>query len=414
MTPYLQQRTLYPPQILRRPSSHLGLVVVIPAYDEPYVLLSLLSLQKCAAPACGVEVIVVLNDGKNAPEAVKERHRMQFQTLSSWAAAESTPQLRFHILYKQDLPKKHAGVGLARKIGMDEAAWRLQRAKNPGGIIACFDADSRCATNYLQALELHFKNEPETQACSIHFEHPLEGADFPEAVYEAIVEYELHLRYYIQAQRFAGFPFAYHTVGSSMAVRADAYQQQGGMNRRKAGEDFYFLHKFIELGHFSELFSTKVIPSPRPSQRVPFGTSKAVGELLATAETYQTYAPQSFVDLKAFFTQVPLLYDGKPEIVPESIADFLETVDFQRKLKEIRAHTSTQEAFVTRFYRWFNAFMLMKYVHYSRNHYYNNIPVVEAAKWLLSETGQPQPDSLSAKALLLVYRQLDQMGYRHE
>ncbi len=411
MTPYLQQRTLYPPQVLKRPSHNLGLVVVIPAYDEPYLLLSLLRSQKCALPGCCVEIIVVLNDGEGAAASVRERHRMQFQTLTNWAFAESRPELSFHILYKSGLPKKHAGVGLARKIGMDEAAWRLQRAGHPSGIISCFDADSRCMPNYFQALELHFKNEPETQACSIHFEHPLEGADFSEEVYAAITEYELHLRYYVQAQRFAKFPFAYHTIGSSMAVRASAYQKQGGMNRRKAGEDFYFLHKFIELGHFSELFSTKVIPSPRPSQRVPFGTGKAIGELLATAESYTTYAPQSFLDLKAFFTKVPLLYEGDIPELPESITAFLKTVAFQQKLAEIRGHTSTPDAFGHRFYRWFNAFMLMKYVHFARDHFYANVPVTEAASWLLEAYGQAAFRGLSAKALLLQYRELDKLGY---
>ena len=38
-----------------------------------------------------------------------------------------------------------------------------------------------------------------------------------------------------------------------MAVRADAYLRQGGMNRRKAGEDFYFLNKFMVLGGYGEM-----------------------------------------------------------------------------------------------------------------------------------------------------------------
>jgi len=39
-------------------------------------------------------------------------------------------------------------------------------------------------------------------------------------VYGAIAAYELHLRYYVQALRYAGFPHAHHTVGSCLAVRA--------------------------------------------------------------------------------------------------------------------------------------------------------------------------------------------------
>ena len=88
---------------------------------------------------------------------------------------------------------------------------------------------------------------PRSPGCSIYFEHPLHGPLEPK-VYEAIAAYELHLRYYVQALRYAAFPYAHHTIGSSMAVRADAYAKQGGMNKRQAGEDFYFLHKIIPLG----------------------------------------------------------------------------------------------------------------------------------------------------------------------
>jgi hypothetical protein len=67
-------------------------------------------------------------------------------------------------------------------------------------------------------------------------------------VARAITSYELHLRYLVHAMRWAGHPFAYQTVGSSMAVRRKAYLSLGGMNTRQAGEDFYFLQKFIEVG----------------------------------------------------------------------------------------------------------------------------------------------------------------------
>ena len=66
MTPYLQERSLYPPLIHRRPSPLLGIVVVIPCYDEDYLQLSLMSLQKCNRPQCDVEVIVVINHSETA------------------------------------------------------------------------------------------------------------------------------------------------------------------------------------------------------------------------------------------------------------------------------------------------------------------------------------------------------------
>jgi hypothetical protein len=142
-------------------------------------------------------------------------------------------------------------------------------------VIACFDADCTCDPNYLAATENFFQSQPSAPGASIYFEHPLDGENR-----EPIALYELHLRYYVEALRYAGFPHAYHTIGSSMAARADPYFKQGGMNKRKAGEDFYFLHKIIPLGGFGEINDTRVIPSPRASHRVPFGTGRAPAPLV--------------------------------------------------------------------------------------------------------------------------------------
>jgi hypothetical protein len=409
MTGYLQQRTLFPPQIQSKPSLNLGLVVVIPAHDEPFLLLSLMSLKKCDLPECDVEVIIIVNESEKASEAIKERNRQMAEQAAAWTQKNNRPRLKFSVLH-HSLPAKHAGVGLARKIGMDEACWRLERARNPQGVIACFDADSRCTPNYFQAIEKHFKENPDAPACSIYFEHPLAGADFDEPVYQAIAEYELHLRYYIQAQRYAGFPHAFHTVGSSMAVRGSAYQQQGGMNKRKAGEDFYFIHKFTLLPGFGVLNTTRVIPSPRPSHRVPFGTGRAIQEITRQKGDYQTYAFENFEELRAFLRLLPDLYRKNTEILDSLHAPllhvFLETQDFTQKLEEIKHHSSSYVTFQNRFFRWFNAFLVMKYLHFARDRGRADVPVTLAASALLNKLDVVY-ESLEDKDLLTHYRNLD-------
>jgi hypothetical protein len=67
---------------------------------------------------------------------------------------------------------------------------------------------------------------------------------------------------------------------------------------------------------------------------------------------------------------------------------------------------ASREAFVKRFFRWFNAFRLMKYTHFARDRFYPDIPVTRAAGWLLNELGISE-DASSAKELLLRYRNLD-------
>jgi len=42
------------------------------------------------------------------------------------------------------------------------------------------------------------------------------------------------------------------------------------MNRKQAGEDFYFIQKLMPLGGYFALNSTAIYPSPRESSRVPF------------------------------------------------------------------------------------------------------------------------------------------------
>ena len=400
MNRYLQTRTIFTKQIHNRVSENLGLAVVIPAFDEPFLLLSLMSLKKCDLPACDVEVIVIINDSEKTSPEIKSQNFETYKLAKEWAEKNSKPRLKFHILYFPDLNPKHAGVGFARKIGMDEACWRFGKLKNRNGIISCFDADSKCEQNYFKAIEAHFKNNSKSPACSINFEHPVFGADFEPETYAAIVDYELHLRYFVEAQRWAGFPFAYQTIGSSMAVRVHDYQKQGGMNRRQAGEDFYFLQKFIELGKFTECNTTTVIPSPRPSHRVPFGTGKAVNDIVNSKGEYETYAPESFKDLKIFFEKVDGLFqidrtefEDFLKALPESISSFLKSISFEDRVVEIQENVSNQKAFSNRLFRWFNAFQLMKFMHYSRDNFHKNISIGNAAKWIFQERGWENQNS---------------------
>ena len=296
-------------QIATRPEEDLGIVVVIPCFNEPDLIGCLEAIWVCARPKCSVEVIVILNSPAGCGAKIASQNQVTLKAADEWITQHCHPRLAFYTLDFPGLPARHAGVGLARKIGMDEALRRFDDVGRPEGIISGFDADCRCEPNYLTALERHFQENPRSPGCSIYFEHPLKGP-LPPPVYRAIAVYELHLRYYVQALRHAGFPHAHHTVGSCMAVRAGAYRNQGGMNRRKAGEDFYFVHKIIPLGGFTDLTATTVYPSPRPSDRVPFGTGKAVGDILSGREI-KTYPLEAFLDLKQLVERVPaLVRDG--------------------------------------------------------------------------------------------------------
>lgn len=409
MTAYLQEKVTKPPLFTDPPSPALGMVVVVPCCHEPDLLRSLSALKRCQLPDCDVEVITIVNDAENAPAAVRAHNRATYEQTLLWARQNSSFRLRFLVHYEAGMPQKHAGVGLARKTGMDEACFRFAKCGAKDGIIVCFDADSLCDENYLREIHRLFEQHPHCPACSIYFEHPLDGDEFEPQVYQAIARYELHLRYYVNAQRWARLPHAFHTVGSAMAVRNLAYQQQGGMNRRKAGEDFYFLHKFTHLDGFRELNTTKVIPSPRPSDRVPFGTGRAVGKILQNHGRLFTYNPECFRQIKTLIQQD--LYNTHPTLpaLPSLIEQFLQQQGFSEKWREIIGHTASEKSFYHRFFRWFDAFMVMKFAHYAQDNGLADLPVEEAAHWLLCQLGQTDcpPDAMH---LLLRFRELDRKG----
>ena len=390
------------------PSEKLGLVVTIPCYNEAELIKSLASIAYCHPGRYDAEVIVVINHSTDAPEPIKKQNKATYQAAEEFAGLYNTDHLTFHILL-EELPPKHAGVGLARKIAMDEAARRLDMVGKANGIIACFDADRLCEDNYLLTLEFYFEAHPKAPGCSIHFEHPLTGGLSP-VHYEAIIDYELFLRYYVHALRYAGFPHAYQTIGSSMAVRNNVYQKQGGMNRRKAGEDFYFLHKIIPLGDFGEIKRTKIIPSPRQSDRVPFGTGKAVNDWLNKG-SLETYYPKSFEDLKKFYTKLNLVEDYNLllnkwlESLPESIIEFTQTIDLRMHVERIKRNSRDLNSFKMNFHRWFDGFKVLKYVHFARDHFYPNLPIKEACDWLFEQQGLPKQES--AMEMLLHLRQVD-------
>jgi hypothetical protein len=403
---YLEKYAFRPKLISGKVDSDLGLVVVIPCCNEQALIGSLQSLYNCQKPDKKVEVITVINASENSAEEVVNQNRKTFREALEWSEKHVDDWISFYFIEENSLPKKHAGVGLARKIGMDEAVRRFDEVGNGKGLIVCFDADSKCEQDYLVEIEKHFKSNPNSPACSIHFEHPIHGDEFDQTIYSGIAQYELHLRYYKNCLKYAGLPYAYHTIGSSMAVTKDAYQKQNGMNKRKAGEDFYFLQKIIPLGGFTEIKTTKVIPSPRMSDRVPFGTGRAMQEWLNSDQSEMTsYNIQSVEALKFFVSEVPKLYAEVEFVVDESIMKFLDTVDFESNLINIRENSRSKEHFVELFFKWFNAFKVLKYMHFARDNHYPNTRLTLAAKDLLNLLEKPDADSI--KGLLEKYREID-------
>ena len=398
------------------PHPDLRYIVVIPCFFEPLLADTLNSLWSCKQPKGAVEVLVVINAPVDAPDKEIEQNKQTLASVKEWAESHSRSRFRTFTTSELLLPEKYAGPGLARKIGMDEAVYRFSRLDRPDGVILSLDADCTVKANYFTEIERQFKQAPDTKACSIRFEHVDRGPAFDPQTLEATLAYELHLRYYIQAVRNTGFPHAYHTIGSCFCVKAETYVKQGGMNKRKGGEDFYFLQKIIPLGNFHEINKTCVYPVARLSDRVPFGTGIAVWKNILYGKEQMTFHPESFPALAVLFSKPEQLFRAGHETVnaylealPDHIKLFLRD-EFESRIAEINANTAYPESFRRRFFLWFNMFKILKYLNFAHEGHFDKQPVNQAADALLRDMGTfkapATPEKPDTAELLAVYRKI--------
>ena len=401
--------------IREQPADDLRFVVVIPSFNESGLHHSLDSLFHAHPVDHSVEIVVVINWPEDAGEEIREINLALYRQYSEMFAPSPGNRIQCHFILAGDLPSRYAGAGLARKTGMDEAVRRFVAAGTYDGIILSFDADTTCQPDYFTALKQHFDDHPGVSGCNIRFEHPLTGEDFPPEVYHAVAFYELHMRYYLRGLRRTGHPNVYHTVGSAFAVRTDSYCRQGGMNRKKAGEDFYFLQKLFDEGNFSECNSTTVIPSPRPSNRVIFGTGPSVSAYLRTGLEPLTFHPSSFVPMEIFLKDSANLfragdqeYDRFISGQEDNMQDFLRMNDVRKVVQEINANAASPAMFHKRLLRWFNMFRMLKFLNHARQGI-APVPVTAAARMLLEYEGI-KTGVADAGELLRTYRELELAG----
>ncbi|MFT6882319.1 MAG: hypothetical protein ACJAVY_001116 [Marinoscillum sp.] len=374
------------------------MIVVIPVHNEPDIKTALNSLHQCLSPNCDVAIFIIINASTDDQEGI------HFQNANTVDQINNI-QINYNQYFKSlMLPPAKAGVGLARKIGMDEAV-RFFEHNQKDGIIICYDADCICDPNYLIEIEAYYRDKKHLLGL-IHHEHVLNGINR-----EPIINYELYLRYYVNALRWSGYPHALQTLGSCITVRSRAYQKQGGMNKRKAGEDFYFIHKMVPLGGVREINNTTIYPSDRISDRVPFGTGHAIGKYLDNPDQdYPIYNPLIFQDLKSINEDLKLCFD-EPSIwlkaLPESLKVFCKQNLFEEALLKIISQAGSYDNFIDRYYQCWDGFQVLKYVHFARDNFFANTGIDQSISWLFQQKAIPIIDNSDRSEALLKLREID-------
>ncbi|MFO7617513.1 MAG: hypothetical protein R6V75_09700 [Bacteroidales bacterium] len=372
--------------------------VVIPAYKEDAILSSIRSLLACDPPGVRWEILVHVNYPENADErAIKVSIRSDGEVRDFAAGLTGRGDVRIHSILSPGLPARHAGVGLARKIGMDAVAGRFAQVGRPDGVVVAFDADSTCSDNYLREITGFYQKNRAARAANLYFEHPLDPDENGQPPLP-IIEYELYLRYFRLALEMTGHPHAIHTVGSSFTVRADTYARVGGMGRHKAGEDFYFLHKCLPLGHFYEINTVSVYPSARESDRVIFGTGAAIRKQMQTGGGLDVYGLDSFTPLKELFSRATDYFDEPDGFAADcrrwserfpALSTFLLEQDAARQIDRMIRDSASAGTFVDKFFAWFNAFRVLRYLNQANGSHNHKKPVTEEAGRLARSLGIP-------------------------
>jgi hypothetical protein len=372
LTKYLQTRAIQGPwRIVGCPETGFAGAVVIPALAESAHLFDTLRSLAANPPELLARflVLVVVNHREDAlPDDMEDNYGTllrlatggpEFAPLRlSWVDAAS-PGL--------EMPAKAGGVGLARKIGLDLALTRLDfSVQSP--LLICLDADTLVEPSYLPALSRHFRNSGCGGAIIPFCHRPGESAEQQ----LAITRYELFLRSYVLGLALAGSPYAFHTVGSAMACTASAYIRMGGMNRRPAAEDFYFLQQLHRTAGVEQLRGTLVHPSPRPSHRVPFGTGRSISRTLwEDPGAVMFYQPECFRILGDWLKTATGSPDRKAvamlaeaAAVSPYLAGYLEGAGFTGVWESLRKNHREAKALRSAFHGWFDGLKTMKLIHH--------------------------------------------------
>ncbi len=393
-------------------------VVVIPALAESDSLFHTLASLAANPPeeqSRTAILVVVNNRGKETigPEE-REDNQRTLQVLRALSAGQAPPRglldgpaedaakglpglLNLAVVDAAspglELPEKTGGVGLARKIGLDRALDILSPRQGEQALLFCLDADTLVERNYLSSVRGFFtKRGP--GAGVVRFRHRRTG---DEEERRAIVCYEIFLRYYVLGLKHARSPYAFHSVGSTMVCTPEAYVAVRGMNRRKGGEDFYFLNKVAKVTAVGDIRATTVHPAARPSGRVPFGTGRRVVRFLEGGQSeYVLYDPRIFFLLRSWLRTVGEnpgendreLLTRAGDIHP-GLERFLRERGFPGAWAKIGENGKNERQRLSQFHGWFDGFETFKLIRFLSREAFPPLPMFQALQAFLHRSAVP-------------------------
>jgi len=352
--------------------------LIIPCFDEAENFLDHVLPRGMA----DLLVIVVVNAPQNAPEESLARTARLMGSLTGGGSRmigvvpySGTHNVDVLVIDRASNGRRvppRQGVGLARKIGADISLKLYQRGSIIEPWLYSTDADATLP-------EVYFTTQLEPEAVNLFgFHHKSQDPH----LHASGQLYETYLRYYVNRLRHAGSPYAYHTLGSTMAIPVCAYAKVRGFPKRNAGEDFYVLNKLAKVGPIHSLLAPEIELQSRASTRVPFGTGPAIIRMPEDPTCYLSYAPECFDELKALLDNLRSAQPGTPwqnlDVADKALQALGFFEFFARAQRQFKSPTTLQKAL----HQWLDAFRTLRFIHEIR-HTYGDVPLLETLDVLL-------------------------------
>ena len=365
-------------------------VMVVPVCAESATFVD--GYRAAASGAGRLLVIAVLNGRIGADESVHALNARCMRELSArfslrplesggWLGHDASMSMLVvdRFTTNRRLPPRQ-GVGLARKVGADIALELIVQRRVRHPFVAMTDADTHLPEDYFGRLA---ELEPDCSAAVFPFWHEPMGEHH---VDRATALYEIRLRYIQRGLQWANSPYAFHTVGSTIAVHALSYAQVRGVPRREAAEDFYLLGKLSKLRPVARVKGKPVRIRSRISRRVPFGTGAETARLTG-GEGLELYHPDCFAAIRDATRCLQCVSESPNRSARELLAQlnplvkgFLESQGALAAWPKLCEQSPTPLAQLRRLHDWFDGFRTLKLIHHVRHHAASSLPWQDAIR----------------------------------
>jgi len=337
--------------------------IIIPSYNEyNYIHNTLNSIKNQNQELLKkLLVIIVINNAKEAEHSIYINNLKTYKTIIN-------SKYNFEIITldcfskKFALNKKVAGVGLARKIGMDYCIPYASR----DSLFCSIDADTILNPDYLKIVSKKFHNK-QLSAAVVNFKHQLTENKINQA---AIIQYEKLIKHIARNINKTGSPYGFVSMGSTIVCTLYAYISVGGMPAKKATEDFYFLQKLAKFRGVYKFKKILVYPSSRNEQRVYLGTGYRIKQYKKDPLfTDLIIHSNAYTALKNLYQIINLKWDSSSKEILASIKEknsklskYLNNNNFIYKINQIQKNAVNKKQFLDQFHKWFDNLNIYKFL----------------------------------------------------